>query len=90
MTPVRRNGFRVPEQLLLPWAPRYTVSVAYAAEALDVSPQTIGRMIESGELRAYKVRENSPTSPWRISYDSLLEHVQKIHQDAGLEPRFEL
>ena len=80
--------FRVPDQLLLPWSPKYTISVARAAEILDASRDTVERMIEDGTLKAYKVRKNSPTSPWRISYDSLLEYVDEMHKTNGLEKRF--
>jgi excisionase family DNA binding protein len=85
---VRRAGFRVPEQLLLPWSPRTTVSTQHAAELLDVSVMTVLRMCESGELKAYKVRPDRPKSPWRINYDSLVAHVEKIHKEHGLETRF--
>jgi hypothetical protein len=27
-------------------------------------------------------------SPWRINYDSVLKYLAKIHDEAGLEPRF--
>jgi excisionase family DNA binding protein len=85
---VRRPGFRVEEQLLLPWSPRATVSTAHAARLLDVSIRTIMRMCESGELKAYKVREGKTSSPWRINYDSLVAHLEKIHKEHGLETRF--
>jgi excisionase family DNA binding protein len=83
----QRPGFRVPEQLLLPWSPRATVSAQHAAKLLDVSVWTVGRMCQSGELRGYKVREKR-NSPWRVNYDSLVELVEKIHKDHGLETRF--
>ena len=89
---VRRAGFRVPEQLLLPWSPRTTVSTQHAAELLDVSVATVCRMCEAGELQAYKVRSEKrsrkSTSPWRINYDSLVAHIEKIHKEHGLETRF--
>jgi excisionase family DNA binding protein len=81
-------SFRVPDQLLLPWSPRYTVSATRAAEILDVSHDTISRMCEDGTLKAYKVRPDKPSSPWRISYDSLLAYVEKLHERNGLEKRF--
>lgn len=81
----RRIGFRVPEQLLLPWSPRTTVSVTHAAELLGSSESTILRMIEAGELMAYQLRKRSP---WRINYDSLLSYVERIHKEHGLETRF--
>lgn len=82
----RKTNFRTPDQLLLPWSPSHTISTARAAEMLDVSIQTIHRMIEAGELKAYKVRPG--TSPWRVSYDSVLKRVESIHQSNGLEKRF--
>ncbi len=88
MTRRRAVGFRVPDQLLLPWSPQATVSTRRAAEVLDVSINTIWRMCESGELRAYKIREGKSPSPWRINYDSLVAHVERIHKEHGLETRF--
>jgi excisionase family DNA binding protein len=83
-----RNGFRIADQLLLPWSPRLTISAARAAVILDVSIPTICRMIEEGTLKAYKVRPDKPNSPWRVNYDSLVEHVERIHTENSLEKRF--
>jgi excisionase family DNA binding protein len=80
-------GFRHPDQLLLPWSPRYSISTARAAEILDVSIQTVTRMIEDGTLKAYKVRDKL-NSPWRINYDSLMAHIESIHKSNGLDQRF--
>jgi hypothetical protein len=85
---VRRAGFRIPEQLLLPWSPRNTISARRAAEMLDVSIDSICRMIEGGTLMAYKVRPDKANSPWRINYDSLVAHLERIHKEHGLERRF--
>lgn len=84
----RATGFRVPEQLVLPWSPQATVSCAHAARLLDVSLRTVMRMCESGELKAYKVRKGKTSSPWRINYDFLIEYVEGIHKEHGLETRF--
>ena len=81
-------SFRSPDQLLLPWSPRYSISTARAAEILDVSIQTVCRMIEDGTLKAYQVRPEKRNSPYRISYDSLMSHIEAIHQKNGLDPRF--
>jgi excisionase family DNA binding protein len=80
--------FRVPEDLLLPWKNRQTVSAKRVAHMLDVSVRTVYRMVESGELAAYKVREGKTSSPLRIHYDSVLAHLERIHQVNGLEKRF--
>lgn len=79
--------FRILEQLLLPWSPRHTISVKRAMEMLDVSKDTVIRMIEAGELKGYKVRE-AKTSPYRVNYDSVVEYIEKLHERNGLEKRF--
>jgi excisionase family DNA binding protein len=83
-----RRTFRPSDEVLTPWTHRKTISMERAARILDVSKQTIGRMIEEGELKAYKARPDKKNSPWRISYDSLLAHMEKLHSDNGLEKRF--
>jgi len=80
--------FRVPEQLLLPWSPQQTISVKHAAEMLDVGHMTITRMIEDGTLSAYKIRPDKSHSPWRVNYDSVLAHLDRVHRINGLEKRF--
>jgi excisionase family DNA binding protein len=79
--------FRPSDQLLLPWSPRYTISTARTAEILDVSVQTVTRMIEDGTLKAYKMRDKR-NSPWRINYESLLAYIEDMHQRNGLDQRF--
>lgn len=78
-------NFRVPEQLLLPWHPRQSVSIQRVAEMLDVSHDTVLRMIEAGEIKAYQLRRKSP---YRVFYESVLEYVDRVHRDAGLDPRY--
>ena len=80
-------SFRSPDQLLLPWSPRFSISTARTAEILDVSVQTVTRMIEDGTLKAYKVRDKL-NSPWRINYDSLMAHIEAIHTSNGLDQSF--
>lgn len=80
-------SFRFSDQLLLPWSPRYTISSARAAEILDVSIQTVTRLIEEGKLKAYKIRDTQ-TSPWRINYESLISYVESMHERNGLDQRF--
>jgi excisionase family DNA binding protein len=79
--------FRIGVQLLLPWSPQYDISTSHAAEILDVSPQTITRMIEDGTLKAYKVRDKI-NSPWRINYDCFVAYIEGMHKRNGLDPRF--
>ena len=82
----RKTNFRTPDQLLLPWSPSHTISTARAAEMLDVHPVTVWRMIEAGELKAYKIRPGA--SPWRVNYDSVMKRIEAIHRDNELEKRF--
>ena len=79
--------FRVPEQLLLPWSPQQTISVEHAAEMLDVSVWSLYRMIEDGTIKAYKIRPDKAKSPWRVNYDSVLAHLDRICRENGLEKR---
>jgi excisionase family DNA binding protein len=81
------TNFRVPDQLLLPWSPRYTISTARVCEMLGVCTSTVCEMIEDGTLKAYKVR-NKPNSPWRINYDSVVAYIEEMHKTNGLEKRF--
>jgi excisionase family DNA binding protein len=85
-----RNGFRVPEQLLLPWSPRATISAARTAEMLDCGRMTVLRLIERRDILAYQLRPGVAGSPWRINYDSVLKYLAKIQDEAGVERRFEL
>lgn len=80
-------SFRHPDQLLLPWSPRYSISTARAADILAVSIQTVTRLIEDGTLKAYKVRDKA-NSPWRINYDSLVAHIEAMHERNGLDRRY--
>lgn len=88
MTPKQQRQFRIPEQYLLPWSPQHTISATHAARLLDVSHDTICKMIEDGTLKAYKMRPNKANSPWRVNYDSVIAHLEKIHEANGLEKRF--
>jgi excisionase family DNA binding protein len=80
-------NFRVPMQLLLPWSPRYSISTAQVCEILDVSPQTVCRLIEDGTIKAYRIKDVAG-SPWRINYDSVMAYLDEIHSRNGLEKRF--
>jgi excisionase family DNA binding protein len=80
--------FRPPEQLLLPWSPKNTISVTHTAEIMDCSNNTVIRMIEDGTIKAYKLHPKKITSPWRVNYDSVIEHIKNIHEVNGLETRF--
>ncbi|QNI34491.1 excisionase family DNA-binding protein [Alloacidobacterium dinghuense] len=79
---------RIPDQLLLPWSPRVTISVERAAEILDVSRDTIERMCQDGTLMSYKVRPGVARSPWRINYDAFVKYCEDLHEKSGLEKRF--
>ena len=77
--------FRIPDRQLLPWPQKETISVKRAAEMLSISPKTVLKYIEAGELRAYHLR---PGSPYRIQYSSVIDFLKRVHDGAGLDPRF--
>jgi excisionase family DNA binding protein len=81
-------NFRNPDQLLMPWSPRYTISAARAAEILNVSRQTVIRMCEAGSFMAYQVRPGVSGSPWRINRDSFEAYIRTIYEKNGIEQRF--
>jgi hypothetical protein len=81
-------NFRNPDQLLMPWSPRLTISAARAAEILDVSKDVVCNMCQEGAFKAYKVRPDKPNSPWRINYDSLVAYIEDMHKKNGLDQRF--
>ncbi len=80
--------FRPQAQFLMPFHRQYAITVSRAAQMLDCDESTVRRMIESGEIEAYKKRPDRPNSPFHVSYDSVMKHIEKIHQTSGLEPRF--
>jgi excisionase family DNA binding protein len=61
-----------------------TISADQAAEILDISLFTLCEMIKSGELTGYKMR--SGTSPWRVNYASVRQHLGRLVEMAGSAP----
>ena len=55
-----------------------TVSTRFAAKILGASPDTIQRMIASGELDAEKVNPRKRNSSFRIRYKSLLQLLWRL------------
>jgi excisionase family DNA binding protein len=80
--------FRISDRLVLPWDEKKTISAARAADMLNCGRMTVLRLIERGDVLAYQLRPGVAGSPWRINYDSVLKYLAKIHDEAGLEPRF--
>ncbi|WP_083459895.1 helix-turn-helix domain-containing protein [Jiangella muralis] len=64
----RRSPHRTPARELL--------SVATAAEYLEVSERTVHRMINSGELRAYRIRKRGMIRIARVDLEALLHEVK--------------
>jgi excisionase family DNA binding protein len=70
--------------MLMPWHPRYDISTERAAEMLNVSPDTVQRMCQSGELKAYKLRDLK-CSPWHVYRDSVESFIDEMRKRNGLE-----
>lgn len=51
------------------------LKTAEAASLLNTTPETIRRLIESGDLRAYRLRGES--GPWRIEQSQIEEYREK-------------
>jgi len=83
----RHEGFRIPEELLLPWPARETISVEHAAQMLECGGNLVRKLIEEGKIQGYKMRDRQG-SPWRVRYSSVLAYIEEIHDLHGLEKRF--
>jgi hypothetical protein len=62
---------------------RQTRNASWVARHLGTSPQTVGRMVESGELEAYKLRERGS---WHIFLDSVEALEKKISEKYCTRP----
>ena len=74
MTPDR--PIRKPEQTTI-FASR-TLSVNHVAERLRTSRNTIIRLLESGELRGYRL---TPQGWWRVVEQSVVEYERKLRTE---------
>jgi hypothetical protein len=82
MTEVRQD--RKPMQMSLFFRP--TKNATWVASHLKTSPQTVARMIEEGEIDAYKLRDRGP---WYIYLDSVDECVRRQALKYGQEHRLQ-
>ncbi len=64
-------------QLRLLWGDT-EIDVGTAARLLNTSDDMVWQMIEEGLLRAYQLRGKH--SRWRVSRESVMEHLEKIRQ----------
>ena len=55
-----------------------TLSVVHVAERLRTSRNTVIRLLESGELRGYRL---TPQGWWRVVEASVAEYEQKLRQE---------
>jgi hypothetical protein len=77
--------FRVPDDQLLPWPPRESISVARAGRILGCTPKIVRNLIEEGAIRAYKIRPNLPKSHYRIQYGSVIAYIEQIRRQSLLD-----
>lgn len=59
-----------------------TQNATWVARHLNTSPQTVGRLIEEGKLRAYKLRQGGP---WHVLLESVAEYERILREEYGLE-----
>lgn len=74
-----KRAIRKPVQMSL--FEQRTVSVAWVAERLRCSRDTVVRLLQSGELRGYRL---TPIGWWRVVEKSVAEYEQKL--DAEYAP----
>jgi len=66
-----------PTQLRLLWGDT-EIDVGTTARLLNTSQDMVLRMLEEGLLRGYQLRGKH--SHWRVSRESVMEHLEKIRQ----------
>ena len=86
MSLLRQIKFRPSNQLLLPWHPGMSISVAKAARLLGCSTSTVLRLIQSGDIQAYKLNFKKENSPYRVRYESVHSFVEKLREQNGFDP----
>ncbi|HEX7289480.1 MAG TPA: helix-turn-helix domain-containing protein [Candidatus Angelobacter sp.] len=59
-----------------------TLSVVHVAERLRTSRNTVIRLLESGELRGYRM---TPQGWWRVVEQSVAEYEKKLRQEYAPE-----
>jgi excisionase family DNA binding protein len=59
-----------------------TKNANWVARHLNTSPQTVGRLIEDGTLRAYKLREGGP---WHVLLSSVEAYKARIAAKYALD-----
>jgi excisionase family DNA binding protein len=80
MKPIRN-----PRQLSL-FTSSYEIGAPRAARLLNTSVDTVKRLIESGELQAYKLHE---AGWWKVSYESVVAYRNKIRQKYALDEPYD-
>lgn len=78
--------FRPSNQLLLPWHPGRSISVSKAAKLLGCSTSTVLRLIQSGDIQAYKLNFKKENSPYRVRFESVYKFVEKLREHNGFDP----
>jgi excisionase family DNA binding protein len=62
--------------------PAKTRNATWVAHHLNTSPQTVGRLIEEGKLKAYKLRERGH---WHVLIESIDEYERSIKSQHGID-----
>ena len=58
-----------------------TRNATWVAQHLKTSPQTVGRLIEDGTLRAYKLRDGGP---WHVLMESVANYERILREKYSL------
>jgi hypothetical protein len=77
--------FRLPDDALLPWPMRETISVSRAAKIMGCGVNIVIELIQEGQILAYKLRPHRKSCHWRVHYPSVVAYCNKIRRVNRLE-----
>jgi excisionase family DNA binding protein len=70
-------------QMHLPFSPGATMTTLQVGDILNCSDETVRKMCQEGELKAYQLRP-VPKSPWRVYKDSVAQLLERIRDEYDL------
>jgi excisionase family DNA binding protein len=78
----RIPGRRLRDDQVLPFPLAETVGIDYVKQALHCQDKTVCALIDSGDLVAYKINQDSSRGHWRIHLPSVERYIARLHRMA--------
>jgi hypothetical protein len=82
IAPRKASPGRPPDEAILPFPARETISTQDVMDHLGVSQGTVRKLFDPGELIAYQLIVES-NSPWRIWRPSFVRYIESLRRDAS-------